>query len=240
MTTRSAARCLADAALRFSDAPGLRRSADAARRRCAHAAPRLRAAPALRVLAGIALLTGCTNTPPSPAASVEYSNSVYGYSFEYPDSLELHVYSPDHVAVGRETENGFDAALEAGVFLAENSDTMPYEEFVADRARTLCAADSPRTSLRCTDLQQQMPFETQTGLTGEVFYLKHETVEPSSGTITAESGRGPFFAFNISANAPAARHAVLLIRPPTTLEPTQVDSELIRAVANTLRINRTR
>lgn len=194
-------------------------------------------------LAAGPLLAGCTSGPvPTRGSeetfSVEYSNPAYGYAFELADTFDVRVYSPEHMAVGRDTEDGFSAVLEAGVFVAEEGSPAAFEDFMADRARTVCAADGPGTSLRCTEIEQRMPFETETGLTGEVFHLKHEAVDEPTGTVSAVSGRGPFFVFNLSANVPTARHAVLLVRPPMSLEPAAVDSGFIRNFANTLRIDR--
>lgn len=193
---------------------------------------------AVILLAAGVLLAGCDSAPAPTVSLLEVTNPAYGYAFQYPDTLDFHAYSSDDVAIGRKTEDGFTAVLEAGVFKAEDDSPAAYEDFVADRARTLCAADGPGTSLRCTDVQQRIPFETETGLTGSAFYLKHETVDVASGTVSAQSGRGPFFVFNLSANVPSARHAVLIIRPPIVLEPDAVDSELIRRVASSLRIEK--
>jgi len=193
---------------------------------------------AVLLLAAGVLLAGCDSAPAPAVSLLEVTNPAYGYAFRYPDTLDFHVYTPDDVALGRETEDGFTAVLEAGVFKAEDDSPAAYEDFVADRARTLCAADGPGTSLRCTDVQQRVPFETETGLTGDVFYLKHETVDVASGTVSAQSGRGPFFVFNLSANVPTARHAVLIIRPPVTLEPDAIDSEWVRRVASRVRIDK--
>jgi len=191
---------------------------------------------AIRLLAIAALLAGCDGAAPPTGGQATYTSETYGYSFVYPDSLDVQEYTPEHVALGRrQVEDGFDAVVEAGVFTADGDSAVAFDDFVVDRARTLCAADGPRTSMRCTDVEQRTPFTTATGLTGEVFYLKHETVDIASGAIDSVSGRGPFFVFQLSANAPAA---ALIIRPPTNLAPDDVDSELVRQIANSIRIDR--
>lgn len=198
--------------------------------------------PIVLILLGAAvlgvLISACMPAPLGVAARATYHNPEYGFAFSYPETLNLRVYSAEHVALGQAGEDEFAALAEAGVFTAIQGAFASFEAFVIDRARATCAADGPGISLRCTDVQQLVPFETSTGLVGEVFYLAHETVDVASNQVISQSGRGPFFAFNLSANLPGVQYAVLLIRPPATLEPAEVDSELLRSVAGSVRIDR--
>lgn len=52
------------------------------------------------------------------------------------------------------------------------------------------------------------------------------------------SGKGPFFVYSISANAPDERFADLLIYPPIPMPPDGVDSTLLREIAATMQVER--
>jgi hypothetical protein len=101
----------------------------------------------------------------------------------------------------------------------------------------MCAADGPTASINCTGVEQEQPFETVDGLSGTVYYLKEETKNLATGEV-ATAGKGPFFAFNISANNPEHEFTALVVHTPIALPADEVDSELIRSIAESVKINK--
>jgi hypothetical protein len=168
-----------------------------------------------------------------------YQSEDYGFSFVVPESLGLNEYLPTSIAVGTSTADGGFASV-ADVDVIESDPATTYEsfdDFLHNRTEIMCAADGPGASISCTGVEQEQSFETTGGLSGTVYYLKEETKDLATGEI-ATAGKGPFFAFNISANNPGHTFTALVVHAPVALPADQVDSELIRSIAESVKINK--
>jgi hypothetical protein len=168
-----------------------------------------------------------------------YQSEDYGFSFVVPESLGLNEYLPTSIAVGTSTADGGFASV-ADVDVIESDPATTYEsfdDFLHNRTEIMCAADGPTASINCTGIEQEQSFETAGGLSGTVYYLKEETKDLGTGEVTT-AGKGPFFAFNISANNPGHTFTALVVHTPIALPADEVDSELIRGIAESVEINK--
>ncbi|HEX7023447.1 MAG TPA: hypothetical protein VF187_01405 [Gemmatimonadales bacterium] len=175
----------------------------------------------------------------SIAGAARYENPTVSFSFEYPDSFDVREYSPSFVAIGSEEGEAFDAVVEVGV---EEGEGASFQDFAIERARLACAADGPNLSLQCTDVEMLQPVTTGEGREGISFYLKHVATRPGSGEVVATDGRGPFFAFELESREAEggtnSQYEMLIVRAPVVLEPDQVNAELVRRIARSLRVSR--
>lgn len=187
---------------------------------------------------------GPADTPDTAGTSTTtemrvYTNQDYGFFFEYPPQFAVQEFNPEHVAIGSSTADGFNSVAEVTVLLDEDETTYgSYEQFLADRARVMCAADGPEATIGCTDIERESAFESTSGLTGVEFYLVEQTRNLQTGTTTSAS-KGPFYAFNLAANATGTPYAALIVHPPIAAPEDAVNAALIRSIARSVQINRT-
>lgn len=174
------------------------------------------------------------NSNAEPKTSL-YESKDHGFSFEYPERLDLKEYQPDFISLGKESGESFQSEVDVQVVKSHEGSPAEFDEFVYGEARNSCAADGVNESIECTDVEQEQPFETASGLTGKVFYLKevHKNLESGEEKI---GGKGPFFVFNISANDPESNFSALVIRTPMAID--KADSSLIRSVAESVKVNK--
>lgn len=176
--------------------------------------------------------------PVSPATSLaRYESDAYGFSFSYPASLEAHPYTPEIIAVGTSTTNGFDTAVE--VRILESAGEGGYEnfaEFVFEHGRNLCAADGPTGSIECTRVIERVPFTTDTGVNGDAVSFELVARDFRAGS-SATSTFGPVYAFNIAPNVPRSAFAALLVYQPLASVEAAAQPALVRAVAASIRID---
>ena len=118
-----------------------------------------------------------------------------------------------------------------------DSEYENYEEFLIDRARVLCAADSPTETINCTDVERQNTFTSASGLTGDEFYLTLTRQNLASGTTTSATF-GPIYAFAISPNVPESDHAALLVYQPLATYLVQPQPNFVRSIANSITVDR--
>lgn len=193
------------------------------------------------LFAATLVLAGCPSPAPEEAAHAElarYQSDTHGFSIQYPDTLDIRVYSPEHLDIGRMIADEFESEAQVGLYFSLPGEPRPasFADFAHDRARMLCAADGPRLSLECTAVERASRFETEDGPRGEVFYLRHETLDVSTGEVVEVSGRGPFFALDLSLQVPDTEFAVLLVHPPVVRDPAEVDAGLVRRIARSARL----
>lgn len=166
-----------------------------------------------------------------------YESEDFGFSFKYPRSMDLQEYQPNFISLGKRQGEKFDSSVDVQLVKSEANFSGDFEEFVHQQARLSCAADGVNESIECTDVEQEQPFETTTGLTGKVFYLKevHKNLESGEEKM---GGKGPFFVFNLSANDSESRFTALFVRAPMAQSVSEVNSALIRAVAESVKISK--
>lgn len=165
-----------------------------------------------------------------------YQNQDYGFSFSYPTLYAVQEHTPEHVSIGMARTSGFESIAYVTLLLHDRDVAYAsYEQFLADRTRMMCASDSPGFTMRCINIKQEQSFETAAGLPGIAFYLSEETTNIQTGTTTA-SGKGPFFAIDVSANAPEYEYAAVLVHAPIALSQEKVNAALIQDIANSLRV----
>lgn len=99
----------------------------------------------------------------------------------------------------------------------------------------MCAADGPNETIYCTDVTDRQPFAASTGLQGEVLYLDRIHEDRATGAQKMDRF-GPVFVFNIQANVPQSDFAALAVQPPANLSATDVQSALVRSVADSVNI----
>jgi hypothetical protein len=177
--------------------------------------------------------------PQLPTMPQAYTNTTYGYSFDYPGKLAVKEYSPAYVAVGTSTGETFTAAANIDVLSSDPSDpkSESFNDFLYRQAINMCAADGPSASISCTGVASSTEATTPGGLSGELFSLTEVTTAIPSGA-TSTLIRGPFFAFNISANVPDKKYTALIVHVPIALPQTEVDVATIQLIVDSLSINK--
>lgn len=184
------------------------------------------------VIAALALGFSLLFGPARPSARVStYQNAEHGYSLSYPAKLDVREYTPDFVSFGHEDGEAMEAVAEASVYVVQGEPGEAFIDAVARYMAMLCAADGPRSSFSCVGSEQVQPFSSASGAQGYSFYLKGELTDLQTGEV-AERGRGPYFAFPLTTGALATR--TLIVHAPVAFEADAVDSETIRAIAESV------
>jgi hypothetical protein len=167
-----------------------------------------------------------------------YTSSVYGFSFSYPDNLDIDESSPEHISVGRKGVSIFNSLVDITLIKSSPEiQVQSFEEFVLDQSRLACSYNISSVSQLCTridDLVKIKPFTSKTGIYGQVFYLKADEKTIATGKIVSKS-RGPFYTFNTSIATPNSM-SFILISNPINKDPSNADLPVIEAVANSVLI----
>jgi len=162
-----------------------------------------------------------------------YTNSNYKFSFEYPGYLELQEYGKDASVIGRRSTLQFTPLVDVSVIKSGTEiGLQSFDEFVLDEARIACSSRSATIVFTCTridDIVKIKPFTSTNKIQGQVFYLKAEEKNITTGK-TTNKRRGPFYTFNTSANTPGVMSFVM-INNPTTLDADKADLTSIEVVA---------
>ncbi|OHB02875.1 MAG: hypothetical protein A2920_00325 [Candidatus Zambryskibacteria bacterium RIFCSPLOWO2_01_FULL_43_17] len=174
----------------------------------------------------------------TPAIVVErkpilYRSEIYGFSFSYPEGYELTVESPEKISVGRKNIRGIETLVEISLVKSgDDTGIQSFEEFVLDGSRELCAINHALLSLSCTridDIVRIAPFMSDAGTNGQVFYLKAEVKENTTGK-TLGKRRGPFYTFNTSPSTPNEMSFVAIYNP-VVLDAEDANEDLIESIA---------
>jgi hypothetical protein len=181
--------------------------------------------------AALALLViGCGRGGPD-SGSPPYESPGYGFVIDVPDTLVLREYLAEYVAIGRGDGGAFAVAVEIVVEAGVGAD---FEAAAVESARRGCVADGPGTSLECTEVEALQLFASVSGVPGIVFYLAHRTTRAGTDEVLAVGRRGPFFAFEGSRfDAPPG--ALVFVRAPVTLDPSDAEGALVRRIASSIR-----
>jgi hypothetical protein len=176
-----------------------------------------------------------------PPVSVRMDN--VGVSFEIPGSLEELRLAPSLAVFGDRTTLSFLTRAEATIIKSRTGIlAQTIDEFVLDAARDWCSArsEAARTwKLDCMTLDTFVsirPFESDYGVSGQVFYLIAERRDVAPGR--ADNVRiGPFYTFNTSDKTPN-QLSFLMIYAPVSVRAEDANEALVRGIARSVRIDR--
>ncbi|MDE2213392.1 MAG: hypothetical protein KGJ34_02585 [Patescibacteria group bacterium] len=169
----------------------------------------------------------------TPAAQnfEEYTNTTYGFTFEYPQANTIESTSPQYVAVGEGSGSAFSAQVAVNVITSDASEHYAsFEQFAFAQGELQCDADGPTGSVRCPSIASSTPFQSSTGLSGELFYLNQVT---TTSTTTERSIKGPFIAYNLSKSASGSPYSGVLIFVPGSIS---LNEELVAIVAGSVQL----
>jgi hypothetical protein len=157
-----------------------------------------------------------------------YKNSVYGYALTYPSTLDVKEYTDDTTVFGTVSADAVDAVVEARVVTAQGEAGQTVQDAIAVQLSNFCAADGPESSFSCNGILSTEPYATENGDAGFVLTLKGELKDIKSGTVTIVP-TGPYYVLIIASSATISR--ALVVSPPEHLAPTEINGEVVRAVA---------
>lgn len=168
-----------------------------------------------------------------------YESRVYGFTFMYPSESDVREYTAQAISVGRAmSDDAFSAEAEVQVVeRTEDETAASYDDFLMASVRNMCAADGPGEAIYCEDKESSEPFENDQGATGERFYVTRVHESLPSGERTTERF-GPFYAFPLSETEATSTWTVLLVRPPSSDAVDDVEDDLIRDIAASVRLGR--
>lgn len=189
---------------------------------------------ALAVLIIVALGATAFVFQTTPREDTTYTSSVHTFTLSYPASLDVKEYTDDIVTIGIVSENAVDGVAEARVITAQGQAGQSWQDAVADQLKNLCAADGPTTSFSCTDTLSMEPFTTANAEQGFYILLKGELRELSNNT-TSDIPKGPYYLIPLQSSATISK--VLVISPPLNVNASDADATLVRAIAESVRIN---
>jgi type II secretory pathway pseudopilin PulG len=156
-------------------------------------------------------------------SSGSYTNKTFGYTLQYPQNLETKEITPEFASIGKETGGIYTAKADVAVLHAGLSDPLPsFDDFTRLTVQLACKSGSAPCSV-----VSKKAYTTNTGLAGEVWYLKDSV-----------GNRGPFYTFNVSANSPKDKYAVLIVFPPGEVAAKDIDAPLITSIANSIVVNK--
>ena len=200
---------------------------------------------AIVVIGGVYILLNQKTSPtsstssatPAKTATAHYYNTTYGYSFDYLASDTAQEYAPQYTSVGTTTAAGdFVSVANAAVALSDPSETYSnFLDFAYSQTELQCDADGPTGSVRCPSVSSTASFDTASGLSGQKFYLNQVATTLPEGTAST-TVVGPFYAFDISPNAPGSKYAALIINAPLFSQ--NVNSLIVNAVVESLQIQK--
>lgn len=159
-----------------------------------------------------------------------YHSKTYGFSFRYPDTLDIEEYLASTIAVGSPIPNGFESAVEVAVG-EDHAGTADYDTFVDEWMELLCAADGPDRSTSCDGIEARESFTTASGLAGDRYALRLVRTDVLAGTRTVSSF-GPVYAFKLRGD-PADFTTVFVYAPLATYDQGP-DRSLVSALAESL------
>ncbi len=157
--------------------------------------------------------------------------------FAAPAGRTLQEYGPDWVSIGTPSlENGFLLEVDVHTFQGNPDAEAPnFKTFALAALRNTCAADGPGETISCDAIRHRQPFNTDSGLAGEILYVDrvHETWEPDSKEVTVF---GPIFLFDLSGKTNGEEWIALVVQPVPTLEVDAIDDQLLSDVARTVEV----
>ncbi len=172
----------------------------------------------------------------TPTVFALYTSSKYGFSFSYPNTLELTEYNPEQINIGRKGSVRVTPLVEVSIIKSSPEiQVQSFDEFVLEAAREACSYKTATIELSCNrldDIAKIKPYTSSKGAKGQVFYLKGEEKDIKTGkTMTAR--RGPFYTFNTTARTPN-HMSFLMINNPVQTDVTSADLGAIESIADSV------
>lgn len=186
------------------------------------------------IAVALAALAGCAASQAPTGGGRTYGSATYGFAFDVPAPYAAREQVPGSLTVGRPVPGGFDSVADVRLAVAgEGEDYSGFEDYALATLRSMCSADGAGETISCGAAQQRQPFVTASGLEGEALYLErtHETF--ATGAVTRD-GFGPVFLFDVSGEVPGDGWAALAVQPPANVPSDEVDSVLLRRIADSL------
>lgn len=179
-----------------------------------------------------------TSKSPSPftVKYLPFTNKTYNFSYEYPNTLDMKVLGADDEVLGIQGTVQFTPVVQISVIKGSAEITLQsFEEFVLDEARRACSTTNATVSITCTRLDDVVnirPFTSSSGVQGQVFYLKADQKNLSTGK-TDTVQRGPFYTFNSSSKT-IGMMSFIMIGNPVSVSAQAADTTSIESVARSL------
>ncbi len=169
-----------------------------------------------------------------------YKNMIYNFEFKYPFNLNFKESSPEAIIVGNINDLQTDTMAEVHIVMQPLKNpklkTPLPAEFIENEVRKLCVASGPNIEISCTKVEQKEIITTSQGLKATTFYLTEETIDTESSEVKASVLKGPFFSFDLTRNTPGSQSAIVIF-PPLQKDHQLIDPQLIRDIADSLKIN---
>jgi len=179
-----------------------------------------------------------TTKPPSTfkVTYLPFTNRTYNFSYEYPNTLDMQVLGPDEAVLGIQGTLRFSPIVQISLIKGGTEITLQsFDEFVLSKARVACSSSSATVSITCNridDVVNIRPFTSKNGVQGQVFYLKAEQKNLSTGK-TDTVRRGPFYTFNSSPKTIGVK-SFIMISNPASLSAEEADTATIESVSESL------
>jgi hypothetical protein len=179
-----------------------------------------------------------TTKPPSTftVTYLPFTNRTYNFSYEYPNTLDMQVIGTDEAILGIQGTLRFTPIVQILLIKGGTEITFQsFDEFVLDKVRAACSLTTTTVSITCNridDVVNIRPFTSANGVQGQVFYLKAEQKNLSTGK-TDTVRRGPFYTFNSSQKTIGVK-SFIMISNSASLSAEDADTATIESVAESL------
>lgn len=165
--------------------------------------------------------------------SNQYTNTVYGFSIEYPFNLQLKESSPTAITIG--TINDLETNSEVEIRIAEIAiKNTARESGDIILAKSLCNGNMPNFDISCTKAVNESSEIATTGSTLKTFFLEEVSKNKSSNEIIGTQLKGPFITTILKKSK--TTQTILLIYPPLDKDTHLIKTQLIRDTASSIKI----
>jgi|GEM_PF-6408578 len=169
--------------------------------------------------------------------TLQYQNDLYGYAFEYPETLEIESSRSEVV--------GVSVRKEASLYNLVDLRVLRTPEMIdgtggdtADRLKRalleLCRPSEPFVSVYCTDVKVVKDVRAANGMSGTEFRFTQE--ETQVGERTERDTMGPVIVYDISQNLPEG-YAYLAIGPSAATPNAKASEDLVRSIAKSMTLS---
>jgi hypothetical protein len=164
----------------------------------------------------------------------EYKNSHFGFSLFYPQELNLSQPSLSMIKVKKR-----DTQEEIATFQIITFSSNSFESFVKKQLSILCSNFDKQNQIVtfCPTIDRQQTFTTKEGITGSIYYLSEVTKNNINKKEISKVIKGPFFVFDLTSQI-ASGQALLLLYPPLRKKQGAVDVDILRMLAEGLRLEK--
>lgn len=154
-----------------------------------------------------------------------YQSDKYGFAFNIPDGYNFSEDDAEHISVGEK--------VEVELLTGPKSNFASFEDFLTGQLSNVCATVGTTASTTCDRITSAQGFTSDSGVPGGEVYLNRIHSALSVGSTTTSSF-GPIYIFSIQSPT-TSDFAVLVVRPPANLSSDQIDAEIIKFVARSMK-----